>query len=61
MLVLEKNALSEEIENLVKEFGTDRPALLQILQTIQRRHKHISDFAQQEVARLLNISSCGSI
>ena len=55
MLVLEKNALSEEIENLVNEYGTDRPALLQILQAIQRKYKHISDFAQQEVARLLNI------
>lgn len=55
MLVLEKNALSEEIENLVDQFGTDRSALLQILQAIQRKHKHISDFAQQEVARLMEI------
>jgi NADH:ubiquinone oxidoreductase subunit E len=55
MLVYEQNALSEEIENLVKKYGNDRPALLEILQDIQRKHKYISDFAQQEVARLMNI------
>lgn len=55
MLVFEKNALSEEIEILVGKYGTDRSALLQILQDIQRKHKYISDFAQQEVARLMNI------
>lgn len=55
MLVFEKNALSEEIEMLVGKYGTDRSALLQILQDIQRKHKYISDFAQQEVARLMNI------
>lgn len=55
MLVLEKNALSEEIEQLTEQYGNDRPALIQILQAIQRKHKYISDFAQQEVARLLNI------
>jgi len=55
MLVLEKNALSEEIENLVGEFGKDRSALLQILQAIQGKHKYISDFAQQEVARMMDI------
>ncbi len=55
MLVYEKNALSEEIEDLVEQYGIERSALLQILQAIQRNHKYISDFAQQEVARLLNI------
>lgn len=55
MLELEKNSLSEEIENLVKQYGSDRPALLQILQAVQRKHKYVSDFAQQEIARLLNI------
>ncbi|HVO75407.1 MAG TPA: NADH-quinone oxidoreductase subunit NuoE [Ignavibacteriaceae bacterium] len=55
MLVFEKNALSQEIESLVVKYGTSRSALLQILQEIQRKHKYISDFAQQEVARLMNI------
>jgi [NiFe] hydrogenase diaphorase moiety large subunit len=55
MLVYEKNALSEEIEFLVEKYGVERSSLLQILQDIQRKHNHISDFAQQEIARLLNI------
>ena len=55
MLVYEKNALSEEIELLVEKYGVERSSLLQILQDIQRKHKHISDFAQQEIARLLSI------
>jgi len=55
MLVEEKNALTEEIENYVEEFGSNRSALLQVLQAIQREHSYISDFAQQEVARMLDI------
>ena len=55
MLVSEKNALSEEIEQFVEQYGSDRPALIQILQAVQRKHKYISDFAQQEIARHLNI------
>lgn len=55
MFVSEKNALSEEIESYVKKYGNDRSALLMILHEIQNKHRHISEFAQQEVARLLNI------
>jgi NADH:ubiquinone oxidoreductase subunit E len=55
MLVAEKNALSEEIESYVEKYGSDRSTLLMILHEIQKKHRHISDFAQQEVARLLNI------
>ncbi len=55
MLVLEKNAMTEEIEQLVEKYGRSRSSLLPILQDIQRRHRYIPDFAQQEVARLLDI------
>jgi NADH:ubiquinone oxidoreductase subunit E len=55
MLIMEKNSLSEEIQEMVSKYGSDRPALLQILQDIQKKHKYISEFAQQEVARLLDI------
>jgi NADH:ubiquinone oxidoreductase subunit E len=55
MFVAEKNALSEEIESYVNKYGNDRSALLMILHEIQNKHRHISEFAQQEVARLLNI------
>lgn len=55
MLLLEKNSLTEEIENLVSLYGRERSSLLPILQAIQRKNKYVSDFAQQEVARLLDI------
>jgi len=55
MLILEKNAMTDEIEQLVAKFGKERSSLLPILQSIQRNHSYIPDFAQQEVARLLDI------
>jgi len=55
MLVEEKTSLAEEIDSLVKEFGSDRSALLTILHEIQKKHRFISDYAQQEVARHLKI------
>lgn len=55
MLVMEKNSLTEEIERLVEKYGKNRSALLPILQDIQRKHNYVSDHAQQEVARLLDI------
>ena len=55
MLVLEKNAMTQEIEQLVSKYSSNRSSLLPILQDIQRKHKYIPDFAQQEIARLLGI------
>ncbi len=55
MLVLEKNAMTEEIEQLVEKYGRSRSSLMPMLQDIQRKHKQISDFAQQEIARVLDI------
>ena len=55
MLVEEKTSLAEEIESLVNEFGSDRSALLPILHEIQKKYRYISDYAQQEIARHLNI------
>ena len=55
MLVSEKNAFTQEIESLVSKYGSGREALLPILQDIQIKYAHVSDFAQQEVARLLDI------
>jgi len=55
MLVLEKNAMTEEIEKIVEQYGRDRSSLMPILQAVQRKHKYVSDFAQQEIARVLDI------
>lgn len=55
MLVFEKTSLAKEIELLVENFGRDRSSLLSILQEIQKKHRYISEYAQQEVARQLDI------
>jgi NADH:ubiquinone oxidoreductase subunit E len=55
MLVYEKNALSEEIEALAEKYGKDRSALMHILQEVQKKYHYISEYAQQEVARILDI------
>jgi len=55
MLVFEKTSLTEEIELLVEKYGDDRSSLLKILQEVQKKHRYISEFAQQEIARLLKI------
>ena len=55
MLVMEKNFLSEEIAQLVKTYGNSRSSLIPILQEVQKKHNYISEFAQQEVARFLDI------
>ena len=55
MLVLEKNAMTMEIENYISKYGAGRESLMPILQEIQLKHGYISDFAQQEIARLLDI------
>ncbi|MFC2085026.1 NAD(P)H-dependent oxidoreductase subunit E [Bacteroidota bacterium] len=55
MLVTEKNSMTEEVEQLVESFGSERSSLLKILHEIQKNHRYIPDFTQQEIARLLDI------
>jgi len=55
MLILEKNMLTEEIEKLAEQYGNSRASLMPILQAIQIKYNHISDHAQQEIARVLDI------
>ncbi|MCU0373271.1 MAG: NADH-quinone oxidoreductase subunit NuoE [Ignavibacteria bacterium] len=55
MLVYEKNTITEDIEKLVDMHGSDRSALLPVLQAVQKKYRYVSEFAQQEIARLLDI------
>jgi len=55
MLVSEVNNLTNDISVLVEKYGNGRQALIPVLQEIQNRYGHISDVAQQEIARLLDI------
>lgn len=55
MLALEQQRLAQEIVELAEDHGRNRAALLPILQAVQEKYHHISDFAMQEVANLLDI------
>lgn len=55
MLKTERDTLGEEIVALAKEYDCKRSGLLPILQAIQEKYHHISDFAMQEIANLLGI------
>ncbi len=55
MLLTEKNSLTGQIEIWTQKYGSDRSALLPILQEVQKKYKYISEYAQQEIARYLDI------
>ncbi len=55
MLLTERERLREELEQLVGGYGHTRSSLLFILQEVQRRHFHISEYSMQVIADLLNI------
>ncbi|MGQ9818473.1 MAG: NADH-quinone oxidoreductase subunit NuoE [Candidatus Kapaibacteriales bacterium] len=55
MLIEEKNILLEDIQFLIAKYGNGRDSLLPILQAIQKKYGHISDYAMQEVASQLDI------
>ncbi len=55
MLELEKNNLTREIEEFALAYENNRTALMPLLEYIQGKYHHIPDFAQQEVARVLDI------
>ncbi|MFA5040810.1 MAG: NAD(P)H-dependent oxidoreductase subunit E [Bdellovibrionales bacterium] len=50
------NSLQSEIDSLVGQWGTERNALIPILQEIKRQHSVISGYAMQCVADRLSIS-----
>jgi NADH:ubiquinone oxidoreductase subunit E len=55
MLVSEKNSLTAIIEQIVEKYGNERQYLLPVLQEVMAKFGNISEFAQQEIARLMDI------
>lgn len=55
MLVSEREQLRENIEQWVAKYGSDRSALIPVLQEVQRKYHHISEYVMQVVADTLNI------
>ncbi len=55
MLITEREKLRNNIERWTEEYGRNRSSLIPILQEVQRQYCHISDYAMQVVADLLDI------
>jgi len=55
MLHTERERLREELEQLVDDHGRTRSSMLFILQEVQRRHFHVSEYSMQVIADLLDI------
>ena len=55
MIEVKDNILTEEIREFVSKYGEGRGSLLPVLQEIQLKHGYVSEFAQQEIAHILDI------
>lgn len=55
MLVTERERLREELVQLADRLGRMRSALIPILEEVQRRQHHISEYCMQVIADLLDI------
>lgn len=54
-LMTQQERLREELVQIAQRFDNDRSALLPILQEVQKKYFHISDFAMQQIANQLGI------
>ncbi len=55
MLVNQQQKVQEDIQALVARYGRARASLMPILQDVQRKYTHVSDFAMQVIADELGI------
>jgi len=55
MLASESEQQRTHIKSWVKQYGSDRSALIPVLQEVQRNYGHISEHAMQELADILDI------
>jgi [NiFe] hydrogenase diaphorase moiety large subunit len=55
MLISEREQLRSRIENWVVQYGSNRSALIPVLQEVQRSYGHISEYVMQVVADILDI------
>jgi [NiFe] hydrogenase diaphorase moiety large subunit len=55
MLVNQQQKLQEDIQALVARYGRVRASLMPILQDVQQKYTHVSDFAMQVIADELGI------
>lgn len=55
MLVSEREQLRGNVEEWVEQYGSNRSALIPVLEEVQRKYGHISEYVMQVVADCLDI------
>ncbi len=55
MLISEREQLRKDLQGWITKYGNNRSALIPVLQEVQRKHNHISEFVMQVVADMLKI------
>lgn len=55
MLVSEREQLRANIEKRVEDFGNNRSALIPVLEEVQLKYGHVSEYVMQVLADVLNI------
>ncbi len=55
VLMTQQDRLRQELEHMASRYGSDRSALLPLLQEVQRKYYHISEYAMQVIADLVGI------
>ena len=55
MFFTERQQIERDVEMLVAVYGRERSSLIAILQEVQRRYRHVSEYAMQVIAHVLDI------
>ena len=55
MIIIERENLQKEIEEVKKKFGDDRSAIMSILQVMQDKYGYLTDLIMQETAHALDL------
>ncbi len=55
MLVSEREQLRDNLETWIEQYGSNRSALIPVLEEVQRKYGHISEYVMQVVADILDI------
>lgn len=55
MFFTERQQIERDVEMLVAVYGRERSSLISILQEIQRKYRHVSEYAMQVIAHVLDI------
>lgn len=55
MFYTDRQQVEQDVQTFVSVYGNERSALISILQEVQRKYKHVSEYAMQVIAHVLDI------